>query len=66
MAKQRDDDPGPLEAATGACMPRDWLLVNRLQLGLLSVLAHLRSTIPSRELFRAAREAPTAPLWRHA
>ncbi len=45
-------------------MPGDWLFVNRLQLGLLSVLAHLQLTIPSRELFRAALEAPTAPLWR--
>ncbi len=44
-------------------MPGDWLFVNRLQLGLLSVLAHLRSTMPSRELFRAALESPTQPLW---
>ncbi len=43
-------------------IPKDWLFVNRLQLGLLSVLAQLGSSGDWSSMFRAAIESKTQPL----
>lgn len=40
-------------------MPPEWLLLNRLQWGLNSVLAHLGASARWGEVFRAAVEGPT-------
>jgi len=42
-------------------MPPDWLFINRLQWGLISVLAGLKATANWGELFRAAVESKTEP-----
>jgi predicted unusual protein kinase regulating ubiquinone biosynthesis (AarF/ABC1/UbiB family) len=44
-------------------LPPDWLFVNRLQVGMFSVLAHLGSVVSWSELFRAALALPIEPLY---
>lgn len=43
-------------------LPPDWLFVNRLQFGLLSVLVWLGARGDWARLFRRAVESPTEPL----
>jgi len=56
------DNPNRLKLA----LPPDWLFVNRLQFGLLSVLAQLGSTADWGALFRSAVESETRPLQNHS
>ena len=52
------DNPNKLKLT----LPKDWLFVNRLQFGLLSVLVQMRAEGDWGSLFRAAVEGPTRPL----
>jgi predicted unusual protein kinase regulating ubiquinone biosynthesis (AarF/ABC1/UbiB family) len=51
------DNPNRMRTA----MPREWLLLNRLQWGLNSILAHLGATGDWPRLWREAIESPTEP-----